>query len=91
MTRITELHKRWQDDPAYRDAYAEQDEEFAVAAALIAARKRAGLSQAEVAVRMGTTQSAVARMEGGSPTSVLTLRKYARATGSRLKVSLEAC
>ena len=67
-----------------------QAEEFALASVLIAARARAGLSQAEVAARMGTTQSAVARMEGGgSVPSVRSLLKYAEATGSRLTVMLE--
>jgi transcriptional regulator with XRE-family HTH domain len=49
----------------------------------------AGLTQTEVAERIGTTQSAIARLEGGgvSP-SLATLRRYAEATGTRLQVSL---
>lgn len=48
-----------------------------------------GLTQEALAERMGTTQSAIARLEGGrvSP-SVETLRKYAKAVGKRLKVEM---
>ena len=54
---------------------------------MIRARSEAGLSQAALAERMGTTQSAIARLEGGrvSP-SVETLRRYGVAVGKRLRV-----
>jgi DNA-binding XRE family transcriptional regulator len=45
-------------DPKVREAYAGLDEEFSLAGELIAARVRAGLTQAELARRMGATQSA---------------------------------
>jgi len=63
--------------------------EYAVIEALIRSRVDANLSQAELASKLGTTQSSIARLEGGgvSP-SLATLRRYAAATGSRLKVSL---
>lgn len=58
--------------------------------ALIDARTRAGLSQAELAVRMQTTQAAVARLESGrAPPSMLMLERIARATGSRLRISFD--
>ena len=48
-------------------------------------------STREIARRMGTTQSAVARLEGGkSRPSTTTLAKFAKATGTRLRVSFEA-
>jgi len=89
--RIAELHEEWMRDPEYRREYEALGEEFAIIRTLIAARTRAGLNQAELARRMGTTQSAIARLEGGkvSP-SLATLRRYAEATGSRLDVSLTA-
>jgi predicted transcriptional regulator len=89
MTRIATLKKRWMRDPEFRKQYKKADEEYAVIEALIRARTKAKLSQAELAKRIGTTQSAVARLEGGgvSP-SLATLRRYAEATGSRLEVSL---
>jgi ribosome-binding protein aMBF1 (putative translation factor) len=92
MARITEMHKRWMKEPKYRKAYAALEDEFAVAKAVIAARGRAGLTQAELAVRMGTTQPAVARMESGRiQPSLQTLHRLARATGSRLTIRFEPC
>lgn len=85
-----DLFTRWRADPDYRRAYAETDAEFSIAAALIAARTQADLTQAELARRMGTTQSAIARMESGKfKPSHSTLEKYAQATGTRLRVIFE--
>lgn len=74
----------------YRDAYNALEDEFALVDALIRARTRARLSQAEVASRMGTTESAVSRLESGrTKPSTRTLERYAQATGHRLRISLE--
>lgn len=87
---VEEAFARWREDPTYREAHASLEEEFAIAAALIEARASAGLSQEEVADRMQTSQSAVARLEGGKANmSVQTLRRFAEATGTRLKISFE--
>src|SRR5438132_7700430 len=78
---------------AVRAEYESQAEEFALLDELLRARQRAGLTQAEVAKRMGTMTPAVARLEGGggkkrhSP-SLATLRKYANAVGCRLEIKL---
>ncbi len=76
-------------DPAFREEYARADEEYTLVEALVRARVAANLTQAELARRIGTTQSAIARLEGGkvSP-SFATLRRYAQATGTRLTVGL---
>lgn len=77
-------------DPAYREAYDELDGEFALVNALIKARARSHLSQAEVAIRMGTTESVISRLESGRvKPSTRTLERYAKATGHRLHISLE--
>ena len=82
---------QWRKDPAFREAYEALAEEFALAAQVIEARARAGLTQAELAERMGTSQSAVARLESGTARpSVATLEKLAEATGSKLRIALEA-
>lgn len=71
-------------DPGVKRAYEAMQPEFDLARELIAARSRAGLSQAEVAERMGTTQSVVARIESGTQLpSMRTIQRYALATGSR--------
>lgn len=91
MSKLAELHKRWETDPDYVDAFESLAPEFAIARALIEARTRAGLNQAELAERMNTTQSAIARMESGKHLpSTRSLQRYAQATGSRLTILLEA-
>ena len=89
MTNLKELKKQLMKDPEFRDEYALIDEEYALIETLVRARTAAKLTQTEVARRLGTTQSAVARLEGGwvSP-SFATLRRYAEATGARLTVGL---
>lgn len=88
--KAAELHDADLADPAYRDAYAALDDEFSLIRALIEARTRAALTQAEVAARMGTTESTISRLESGRvKPSTRTLERYARATGHRLRVSLE--
>ena len=78
-------------DHEVRDAYETLGEEFDLAHEFIAARVRAGLTQAEVAKRMGTTQSVVARLESGTQMpSVNTLLKFAKATRSRPIIKLLA-
>jgi transcriptional regulator with XRE-family HTH domain len=63
--------------------------EIALAGELIKARSKAKLTQAAVAKRMGTSQSAVARMESGRALpSTASLQKYAHAVGRELKVTL---
>jgi transcriptional regulator with XRE-family HTH domain len=91
MTKMSDLAARWlADDPAFRAEYEALEPEFQVIDELVRARKRASLTQAQVAERMGTTQSAVARLEsGGRVPSIATLRRYAAATGARLRFVLE--
>ena len=89
-TRVDDLHKEWMKNPKYRREYEALEEEFSLTAVLIEARSRAGLTQEQVARRMKTTQAVVARLEGGgSMPSTRTLEKYAKATGSRLRISFE--
>ena len=90
MTKIKDLHRKWMRDPEYRNEYEALEEEFALASAMIAARKRAGLTQEDLAREMDTSQSAVARMESGRTIpSGSTLKRFARATGTRLRIAFE--
>lgn len=87
---VSELAKKWMKDPAFRREYEALADEFALVGALIEARARAGLTQAQVAKRMKTTQTAVARLEGGrAKPSTRTLARFAKATGHRLKIGFE--
>ncbi len=90
MTEVAELHKAWNEDPEYRAEYERLEPEFALARAIIEARTRAHLTQAELAQRMATSQSAVARLESGRVRpSTRTLEKVARATGTRLRIRFD--
>ena len=80
-------------DPEFKQTYADLAEEFAQLKALLAARKEAGLTQADVALRMGVSQPVLARIESSlikedySP-SLKTLRRYAQACGKKLQIKL---
>jgi transcriptional regulator with XRE-family HTH domain len=88
MTDIRDLHARWMRDPTYRQDYEALEGEFALASALIRARADAGLTQEELAERMGTKQEVIARWEGGKVMpSTRTLARLAKATGTRLQIS----
>jgi len=90
MIKIKDLHKKWMKDPEYRREYDALEEEFALIASVAKARMRAGLSQTQLAKRMKTTQSAIARLESGrGKPSTRTLARFAKATGHRLKISFE--
>jgi transcriptional regulator with XRE-family HTH domain len=76
--------------PGSDEAYEELEAEYALTHELLAARTRAGMTQEQVAERMGTTKSAVSRLEAGrshSP-SVSTLERYARAVGCEVEIRL---
>jgi predicted transcriptional regulator len=90
MNTLKELKTKLLADPAVQSEYDALAEEFDMTRELVAARARAGLTQAEVAERMGTTQSVVARMEGGrQQPSMRTVQRYAQAIGCRAVVRLE--
>ena len=71
-------------------AYAESADEYELVRELLAARAKAGLTQEQVAASMGTTKSAVSRLEavGRLSPSVSTLKKYARAVGCEVEIRL---
>jgi hypothetical protein len=86
---------RWMSDPEFKKAYDELEPQYAFFEQCIKARRWAKLTQKEVAERMGTKESAVARLESlagsnrkPSPT-VSTLQKYAAAVGCKLVLKLE--
>ncbi len=78
-------------NPAVKAEYDRLAPEFEIALELIRARRRARLSQAELAERMGTSQSTIARLESGQTLpSTKTLLRFAEATKSKVKVRLSA-
>jgi ribosome-binding protein aMBF1 (putative translation factor) len=94
VTTYKELRSRALADPEVRSEYERLNrEEFALLDQMLAARHAAGLSQAQVAERMGTKAPAVTRLEralasGQHSPSIDTLRKYAAACGKTLVISI---
>ncbi|MCB1754317.1 MAG: helix-turn-helix transcriptional regulator [Gammaproteobacteria bacterium] len=91
MTKLKDLHDKWyKNDPEYAAEYDALEDEFALASAVINARKQANLTQEELAKKMETTQAQIARIEGGKMPSMRTLERLAAATGTQLKVTFES-
>ena len=86
--------KKRKSSAGFREAYDALDDEFAALGVLLQARKDAGMTQAEVAAKMGVSQPVLARIESSlgsrkhSP-SLETLRKYANACGKRLVIGMQ--
>ena len=88
MSKVTTtLHSRWLKTPGYKEAFDASQAEFELARQLIETRIKSGLSQGELASKMGTSQSTIARLESGtSMPSMRTLTKFAQATNSQLQI-----
>ncbi len=93
MKSHDEMVQGWMNDPDFVREYDALEHEFVLFDELLRARRDAGLTQAEVAERMGTQPSVVARLEAGggrqkhSP-SIATLQRYAEAVGCRLEIRM---
>lgn len=87
--KLDNVKKRLLANPKVKAEYERQRHEFALSRSLIEARAKAGLSQDELAKRMGTTQSTIARLESGKQLpSLRTLYRFAEATGTRAVIKL---
>ena len=74
----------------FTEAYDALALEYQLASQMLKARARAGLTQDAVAERMGTTKSAISRLESAAKhaPSIATLKRYAEAVGCELQVRL---
>ena len=92
MDKMRKAHEKQartiRNKPAYKEVSETFDAEYAIAKELHKARTKARLSQAQVAERMGTTQSVVSRIEHGGNVSVDTLVRYAKACGGKLQLKV---
>ena len=83
---MNEYFRKLEAHPDYPAVAAEFDREYEASRVMHKARTRARLTQGEIAAKMGTTQSAVSRMERGRVTYI-TLCKYIEACGAKLKLT----
>jgi len=89
-TTHEEFLAKQMEDPDFKKAYDELAPEFELASQIIDARLKKGFSQAELAEKIGTKQSAIARLESVDYNpSIKMLKRVAKATETRLRVSLE--
>ena len=85
-----ELHKKWMNDPEYRRAFEDLEPEFQIAKALIDARVKKKMTQAEIAKKAGTKQPVISRLEGGVGSPSLSLiKRIAEALDVKLIFRLE--
>jgi ribosome-binding protein aMBF1 (putative translation factor) len=90
MTKMTDLHKQWLKRPGYKKAFDDSQAEFELAHHIIQTRINSGLSQDELAKKMETSQSSIARLESGtSLPSMRTLTKFAKATNTEINISFK--
>ena len=88
MPPVNELRKKRKDDPEHTKPRAEVETALAIAREMIEARTRAALTQDELASRMDTSRTVIAKLERGRTLpSTRTLQRFAVATGSRLTIS----
>ena len=78
---------------AVKTEYDTLEPEFALLREMLMARQKAGLSQSEIAERMGTKPPAITRLEsslssGRHSPSIATLKKYAKAVDCHLEIKL---
>jgi len=93
--RHSELKKEAFKRPGVKAAYEEMEPEFSLLHELLRARQNAGLSQAQIAEKIGTKAPAITRLEsslssGKHSPSIATLKKYAKALGCHLEIKLVA-
>src|SRR3954451_6536123 len=89
MTSFGALKRKLMRDPNIRREYDALEEEFALILEVANVRKRARLGWNEVARRMKATPRTITKLENGRLPSTLPLGRFAKATGHRLKISLE--
>jgi DNA-binding XRE family transcriptional regulator len=82
------VRKEMMKDPEFRREYDALADEFALIGQAVAARVRAGKTQAQVAEAMGISQPAVAKIEAGKVKSLDSLQRYANAVGCKVRLEL---
>lgn len=89
MTKFSDLHKKWMQDPKFKKAYDDLEPEFAIVHAMIKMRLKNKMSQKDLAKKLGTKQPAIARFESGAYNPTLSfLKKLSTALGGKLEIKI---
>lgn len=86
--RLKEWEKKVLDTPGAEERVAEIEDELRLAAGLTALREKAGLSQRELAARLGVSQPRIAKIERSTNVTIEVLEQYVEALGGELEVSV---
>jgi ribosome-binding protein aMBF1 (putative translation factor) len=82
MIKLSELKKEWIKDPDIEKHYKDLKPEFEMAREFIRARVNSNMTQSDVAKKMKTTQSVIARLESGKAVPTMkTIGRFAKAVG----------
>lgn len=89
MKDFDDYKKEWMKNPKFRKAYDDLELEYALIDKIIEKRIKEGLTQTEIARRMGTKQSAISRFESGNYNPTLAfIKKLADALDVKLKITI---
>lgn len=89
MRDFDDILKEALKDPEFKKEYDALELEYSIIEQVIRKRLEKGLTQQQLAEKIGTKQSAIARLESGSTNpSVAFLEKVSKALGSKLQISI---
>ena len=89
MTQWKDLKKELMQDPEFKKGYDALEVEFSIISQMLKKRLAKGMTQKQLAEKIGTKQSAIARLESGnSNPSVAFLEKISKGLGGKLQISL---
>lgn len=86
MERALDCLPEMMNEPGFKEAWDALEPEYNLAATLIEARSKVGMTQADVAVKMGVSQPVVARLESGRNVSIKSIKRYASAIGQPISL-----
>ena len=85
---LDDVHNKWIKKASYKQAYGKLDFEFALIRAIIETRLKKGITQKELARRVGTKQSSIARFESGTYNPTLSfVQKLATAMNAKIQLA----
>jgi DNA-binding XRE family transcriptional regulator len=90
MDNLEQLKQEAFKNPAVKDEYIALESEFSFIEKMLEMRSQAGLSQAEIAEKLGTSKGNISRLENGSNTTIKTFLNYAAACGFKVSLKTQA-
>lgn len=91
FTRLEDIENEWLKDPEYKKEYEKKHQYYEIAKIIVTLRSKAGISQKELAKRIGTSQSRLSAWENGNTKGIKfdTILKILKATGYKIILNFE--